>query len=100
MGSNVQAQGVANLLSDIVRFFPSPDKRSCAGIHRTKSEIYEADYDFAKAKSAYVFKTMVDPFIGKYSFVKVCSGVLKGDDVLSVSYTHLNDVCYIENNKR
>ena len=25
---------------------------------------------------------MVDPFIGKYSFVKVCSGVLKGDDVL------------------
>ena len=82
MGSNVQAQGVANLLSDIVRFFPSPDKRSCAGIHRTKSEIYEADYDFAKAKSAYVFKTMVDPFIGKYSFVKVCSGVLKGDDVL------------------
>ena len=42
----------------------------------------EANYDFAKAKSAYVFKTMVDPFIGKYSFVKVCSGVLKGDDVL------------------
>ena len=25
---------------------------------------------------------MVDPFIGKYSFVKVCSGVLKGEDVL------------------
>ena len=25
---------------------------------------------------------MVDPFIGKYSFVKVCSGVLKGDDTL------------------
>ncbi len=23
-----------------------------------------------------------DPFIGKYSFLKVCSGVLKGDDVL------------------
>ena len=82
MGSNIQAQGVANLLSDIVRFFPSPDKRSCAGIHRTKNDIFQADYDFAKAKSAYVFKTMVDPFIGKYSFVKVCSGVLKGDDVL------------------
>ena len=82
MGSNIQAQGVANLLSDIVRFFPSPDSRKCAGINRKTNEIYEADYDFAKAKSAYVFKTMVDPFIGKYSFVKVCSGVLKGDDVL------------------
>ncbi len=82
MGSNVQAQGVANLLSDIVRFFPSPDWRECAGVNLKTNEIYEANYDFAKAKSAYVFKTMVDPFIGKYSFVKVCSGVLKGEDVL------------------
>ena len=82
MGSNIQAQGVANLLSDIVRFFPSPDSRNCAGINRKTNEIFEGNYDFAKAKSAYVFKTMVDPFIGKYSFVKVCSGVLKGDDTL------------------
>ena len=82
MGSNIQAQGVANLLYDIVRFFPSPDSRSCAGINRKTNEIFEGNYDFAKAKSAYVFKTMVDPFIGKYSFVKVCSGVLKGDDIL------------------
>ena len=82
MGSNIQAQGVANLLSDIVRFFPSPDKRECAGFNKKTNEIFEANYNFAKAKSAYVFKTMVDPFIGKYSFVKVCSGVLKGDDIL------------------
>ena len=82
MGSNVQAQGVANLLSDIVRFFPSPDKRKCVGINRTTNDIFEANYDFSKAKTAYVFKTMVDPFIGKYSFIKVCSGVLKGDDIL------------------
>ncbi len=82
MGSNIQAHGVANLLSDIVRFFPSPDWRECAGINRKTNEIYEANYDFSKAKSAYVFKTMVDPFIGKYSFIKVCSGVLKGEDVL------------------
>ena len=82
MVSNIQAQGVANLLSDIVRFFPSPDNRSCAGINRKTNEIFEGNYDFAKAKSAYVFKTMVDPFIGKYSFIKVCSGVLKGDDTL------------------
>ena len=82
MGSNIQAQGVANLLSDIVRFFPSPDNRSYAGINRKTNEIFEGNYDFSKAKSAYVFKTMVDPFIGKYSFIKVCSGVLKGDDTL------------------
>ncbi|MBO5461255.1 MAG: elongation factor G [Ruminococcus sp.] len=82
MGSNTLAHGVANLMSDILRYFPSPDKRTCVGMNRTTNAIYEANYDFAKAKTAYVFKTMVDPFIGKYSFVKVCSGVLKGDDVL------------------
>ena len=82
MGSNTEAQGVANLLSDIVRFFPSPDKKECAGFNRKTNAIFEANYDFAKSKSAYVFKTMVDPFIGKYSFLKVCSGVLKSDDTL------------------
>ena len=51
-------------------------------MNRKTNAIYEANYDFAKAKSAYVYKTMVDPFIGKYSFIKVCSGVIKGDDVL------------------
>lgn len=91
MGSNIQAQGVANLLSDIVRFFPSPDKRECAGFNRKTNEIFEANYNFAKAKSAYVFKTMVDPFIGKYSFVKVCSGVLKGDDVLYNAVTEAEE---------
>lgn len=91
MGSNIQAQGVANLLSDIVRFFPSPDKRECAGFNKKTNEIFEANYNFAKAKSAYVFKTMVDPFIGKYSFVKVCSGVLKGEDILYNAVTEAEE---------
>ena len=82
MGSNVQAQGVANLLSDIVRFFPSPEYRECVGINRKTNEIFEAHHDFAAAKTAYVFKTMVDPFIGKYSLLKVCSGVIKSGDTL------------------
>ncbi len=82
MGSPVNFQGVINLLDDIVQYFPSPDKRTIAGINMKTSEIYEANYDFAKAKSAFVFKTIVDPFIGKYSLVKVASGVIKNDDVL------------------
>ena len=82
MGSPVNFQGVMNLLDDIVQYFPSPDKRKIAGINMKTSEIYEANYDFAKAKSAFVFKTIVDPFIGKYSLVKVASGVIKNDDLL------------------
>ena len=41
-----------------------------------------ANYDFAKAKSAFIFKTIVDPFIGKYSMIKIASGVIKSDDTL------------------
>ena len=82
MGAPVSLRGVSNLLDDICGYFPSPDKRSCNGISQKTNEIFEANYDFAKAKSAYVWKTIVDPFIGKYSFIKVASGVIKSDDTL------------------
>ena len=70
------------LMADIVKYFPSPDKRECAGINTKTNEVYQANYDFAKPKSAYVFKSIVDPYIGKYSLIKVNSGVLKTDDTL------------------
>jgi len=82
MGSNTLARGMYTLMADIVKYLPSPDKRKVAGINTTNNEVFNADYDFAKAKSAYVFKTIVDPYIGKYSLIKVNSGVLKADDVL------------------
>ena len=82
MGSNPLARGMYTLMADIIKYFPSPDKRTCAGINTTNNEVYPADYDFAKPKSAYIFKTIVDPYIGKYSLIKVNSGVLKTDDVL------------------
>lgn len=82
MGSNMMARGIYTLLVDIVKYLPSPEKRSCTGINAKSNEVYNADYDFAKPKSAYIWKTIADPFIGKYSLIKVNSGVLKTDDVL------------------
>lgn len=82
MGSNTLCQGIYTLLDDIVKYMPSPENREVAGINMKTNEIYHADYDFAKAKSAYIWKTIVDPFIGKYSLIKVNSGVLKTDDVI------------------
>lgn len=82
MGSNVLCQGVYTLLDDIVKYMPSPENRKIAGINTKTNEIYNADYDFSKAKSAVIWKTIVDPFIGKYSLIKVNSGVLKTDDLL------------------
>lgn len=82
MGSNVLCQGVYTLIDDIVKYMPSPENRDIAGVNLKTNEIFYANFDFSKAKSAYIFKTMVDPFIGKYSLIKVCSGVLKADDVI------------------
>jgi elongation factor G len=82
MGSSINLQGTALLLDDIVSYDPSPEQRTIAGINTKTNEVYEANYNFSKAKSAFVFKTIVDPFIGKYSMIKVASGVIKSDDTL------------------
>ena len=82
MGSGIMCRGVYTLMDDIIKYFKSPDQRQLDGINQKTGEIFEANYDFSKPKSAYVWKTIVDPFIGKYSLIKVCSGVLKSDDTL------------------
>ena len=82
MGSPVNLQGVKILLDDICGYFPSPNMRDRAGIVKNTSEIFEADYDFTTSKSAVVWKTIVDPFLGKYSLLKVCSGVIKSGDTM------------------
>lgn len=82
MGSNILSQGTYTLLDDIVKYLPSPENKQIAGFNMKTNEVFEANYDFSKAKSAYVFKTIADVFIGKYSLIKVCSGVFKSDDVI------------------
>ena len=82
MGSSITCKGAYALIDDIIKYFPGPDVRHVAGIATKTGEIYNCDYDFSKAKSAYVWKTIVDPFIGKYSLIKVNSGVLKTDDLI------------------
>ena len=93
MGSSILCQGPYTMIDDIVKYFPSPDTLTCAGLNLKTNEVYHADYDFAKAKSAYVFKTIVDPFIGKYSLIKVNSGVLKPDDQIYNTRTEKEFKC-------
>ncbi len=82
IGSPVNLQGVSDLLDDIVNLIPDPSKRKISGTNTKTDEAFDADYDGSKEKSAYVWKTISDPFIGKYSLIKVCSGTLKSDDTL------------------
>lgn len=82
MGASLNLQGIRILLNDIVNYMPSPEKRTIAGVNTKTKEVFEANYDFSKTKSAFIWKTIVDPFIGKYSMIKVASGVIKNDDTL------------------
>ena len=82
MGSGVLAQGVTMLLQAVVKYFPAPSKGSIVGKNMKTEQIFEANYDETKPFSAKVFKTIADPFIGKFSLFKVCSGSIKADSVI------------------
>lgn len=82
MGTGVNAQGMNMLMLAIKKYFPSPDQRTLHGKDSTTGELLELSYDIDKHVSAKVFKTLVDPFIGKYSLIKVCTGTLKADSTL------------------
>ena len=58
-----------------------------SGINIRTNEIFEANFDILKPKTAFVFKTIVDPFLGRFSLIKVRSGVIKSDDLLYDSRT-------------
>jgi elongation factor G len=79
MGSGVNAQGTTMLLQAIEKYFPDPTRKTISGKNVKSGDTFEANYDEKKPFSARVFKTIADPFIGKFTLFKVCSGVLKSD---------------------
>ncbi len=82
MGSGINAQGMKMLLMAIQKYFPSPAQRPIYGNDTSNGEMVMLQYDCTKHTSAKVFKTLVDPFIGKYSMIKVVTGVLKAGDTI------------------
>lgn len=82
MGSGINCQGFKVLLQAIDKYFPSPDHFECIGVDVSTGERFTAKYNDDVSLSARVFKTIVDPFIGKYSLMKICTGTLEGDTVV------------------
>ena len=82
MGSGINCQGFKTLLQVIDRYLPTPDKFECIGVDVSTGERFTAKYKDQVSLSARVFKTIVDPFIGKYSLMKVCTGILKPDSTI------------------
>ncbi len=82
MGSGLNCQGMNYLLQCIEKYLPSPDQRECIGTDLATGERFTAVPNADAAASVLIWKTIVDPFIGKYSLFKVVTGELNSDSVL------------------
>lgn len=77
-GSALQNRGVINLLNEIVTYMPQADERvntlaTDLAADKVVNILPEAD----KPLAAQVFKTVIDPYSGKLSYLKVFRGTLK-----------------------
>ena len=69
--------GVSHILDLMIRFFPTPeDGHAMTAVNRS-GESFQIKTDQDGPLAALVFKTIVDPFVGKISLFRVYSGVFK-----------------------
>jgi len=86
-GSALECVGIQPLLDEIVRFLPSPlyvgEVIGEDPLH--PNHTVKRHPDPAEPFSGFVFKTYLDPYAGKLSFVRIRSGKIRiGDEILNV----------------
>ena len=82
-GCATMSVGIERLMDLIIKYFPTYGERGNVLINDLKrNEVKEIRSDEDEVMTARIFKTIVDPFVGKISFLKVRSGVLSTDSVV------------------
>lgn len=77
-GSALQNRGVINLMNEIVKYMPEAAERRELPADDLKADaVIGIKCDEDGPLAAQVFKTAVDPFVGRLSYLRVCRGVLK-----------------------
>ena len=77
-GSALQNKGVINLMNEIVKYLPEAAERAeVPATDLQKDTVIGITCDEDAPFAAQVFKTAVDPFVGKLNYLRVCRGVLK-----------------------
>lgn len=76
--------GIRVLLNSIIKFLPPTCKvnSSITAINPKTNETVEINCEDNDPLSAFVFKTIADPYVGRLSLFKVCSGVMKKDTMV------------------
>ncbi len=79
-GSALRQIGIAQLLDAVADYLPSPlDEGEAEGHNPANAETIKRAADPTAPFSAYVFKTVIDPFAGKLSIMRVMSGKIAPD---------------------
>jgi elongation factor G len=82
-GSALTGIGVNTLVEDIVECFPSPENIQLIKARDIKNnKDIEVKMDENAPFSAFVFKTIADPFVGKLSLFRVMTGKAKSDSTV------------------
>lgn len=88
-GSATQNIGVINLMNEIVDIMPSPsERRPVAATLLETGEKIKVFCDENLPFAGQIFKTVVDPFAGKLSYIRVFTGLVKVGDTV---YDAAND---------
>ena len=84
LSAGLPSIGSEDLLNFIVQYLPSPLERGEAeGLDHEGGSPVKRKIADDQPVSAYVFKTVADPFAGRVSYFKVMSGVVKNDATLT-----------------
>ncbi len=82
VGSATKNIGVQTLLGMFINYLPSPSDLKPLEAHDENGNDKVVATSVDEPFSAYIFKTIVDPYAGTINLAKVCSGVLHlGDEV-------------------
>lgn len=82
-GSALKNIGIKALVDAICEYFPAPNEIKQRNAYKPGTEeIIEVNTDSNGPVSIFVFKTLIDPYVGKLSYFKVMSGTLKADTTL------------------
>ncbi len=94
-GSAARNVGVWSLLDAIVSLLPSPADRQAAhplqGLHPETGQTCERKGSPDEPFSAYVFKTLIDPFVGRLSYCRVLSGTVQADSTVMNATRHVRE---------
>lgn len=78
--SALQDWGISFLMNSIVAYFPTAEAQKSVTALKADGSEYELECKADGPLAAFIFKTIVDPFVGRISLLRIYSGVLKGDE--------------------